>query len=229
MDTSRNTPLPVRARPASAAQIAIAATSPPTESETGKPTRSGAVSGVPVMLIIPDEALDDLVVRGRLAHRAGLAEAGDRAVDQSRVGAVQDVPVVADAVQHAGPEVLEQHVRVAHQLLEGRPVAGSLRSSSIDFFPAFWARNEAPMPAWLSAGLRAEPAGQVAVPRLFDLDDLGAEQHQLVAAVRAGQYVGQVEDPYAAQRSVVHALPLGRHWGYARHGRRRSIRGFMSP
>ena len=28
--------------------------SPPTVSQTGKPTRSGAVSGVPVMLIIPD-------------------------------------------------------------------------------------------------------------------------------------------------------------------------------
>ena len=34
--------------------MASAATRPPTESETGKPTRSGAVSGVPVMLIIPD-------------------------------------------------------------------------------------------------------------------------------------------------------------------------------
>jgi hypothetical protein len=54
IETSRNTPSPVRPRPARAAQIDIAATRPPTESETGKPTRSGTVSGVPVMLIIPD-------------------------------------------------------------------------------------------------------------------------------------------------------------------------------
>ncbi len=34
--------------------MASAAVSPPTVSQIGKPTRSGAVSGVPVMLIIPD-------------------------------------------------------------------------------------------------------------------------------------------------------------------------------
>ena len=32
----------------------IAATRPPTVSQIGKPTRCGAVSSVPVMLIIPD-------------------------------------------------------------------------------------------------------------------------------------------------------------------------------
>jgi hypothetical protein len=44
----------VRGAPASAAVTARAAESPPTVSQIGKPTRSGAVSGVPVMLIIPD-------------------------------------------------------------------------------------------------------------------------------------------------------------------------------
>jgi hypothetical protein len=73
------------------------------------------------------------------------------------------------------------------------------------------------MPALLSAG--SGPSRRARSPtRFLDLDDLGAEEHQLVAAVRARQYVGQVEDPYAVQRSVVHASPLGRYW-----------RGFMSP
>jgi hypothetical protein len=44
----------VRSRPASAAVIDSAAISPPTVSQTGNPTRRGAVSSVPVMLIIPD-------------------------------------------------------------------------------------------------------------------------------------------------------------------------------
>jgi hypothetical protein len=51
--------------------------------------------------------------------------------------------------------------------------------------------------------------GQIALSRPFDLDNLGSEQHEVVAAVWAGQYVGQVEDPHTAQRSVVHVLPLG--------------------
>jgi hypothetical protein len=46
--------LPVWARPASAALIAMAAASPPIVSQIGNPTRSGAVSRVPVMLIIPE-------------------------------------------------------------------------------------------------------------------------------------------------------------------------------
>lgn len=54
METSRNVPSPVRSRPARAAQMCRAAVSPPTVSQTGKPIRSGAVSLVPVMLIIPE-------------------------------------------------------------------------------------------------------------------------------------------------------------------------------
>ena len=54
MDTSRKQPAPVFARPARAAEMARAAISPPTVSQIGKPTRSGAVSGVPVIDIMPD-------------------------------------------------------------------------------------------------------------------------------------------------------------------------------
>ena len=54
MDTSRKQPWPVRARPASAAAMASAAIRPPTVSQIGKPTRSGAVRGVPVIDIMPD-------------------------------------------------------------------------------------------------------------------------------------------------------------------------------
>ncbi|GAA4461321.1 hypothetical protein GCM10023170_064200 [Phytohabitans houttuyneae] len=57
-------------------------------------------------------------------------------------------------------------------------------------------------------------AGEVALAGSFDLDDLGAEEHQVIAAVRPGQHVRQIQDPYAAQRSVVHASPLGFGTGY---------------
>ena len=41
MDTSRKQPWPLVARPTRAAATLMAATSPPTESQMGKPTRSG--------------------------------------------------------------------------------------------------------------------------------------------------------------------------------------------
>src|SRR6266511_4062906 len=106
MDTSRKQPSPLAARPASAAEMAMAATRPPIVSQIGKPTRSGAVSGVPVMLIIP-----------------------------------------------------------------------------------------------------AEAPGGVALPRQLDLDDFGAQQHELVAAVRPRKHVGQVEYPDAAERCFPHSPP----------------------
>ena len=110
MDTSRKQPCPSRCRPASAAVTASAAVSPPTVSQTGKPTRSGARLRGAGDAHHAGQALDDLVVGGGLAHRPGLAEAADRAVDQRRVELVQGVPAEAHPGQHAGPEVLDQHV-----------------------------------------------------------------------------------------------------------------------
>jgi DNA-binding transcriptional regulator YdaS (Cro superfamily) len=54
IDTSRKQPLPVLARPATAAAMDMAAIRPPMVSQMGKPTRSGAVSGVPVIDMMPD-------------------------------------------------------------------------------------------------------------------------------------------------------------------------------
>ena len=61
----------------------------------------------------PAHALDDVVVAGAVAVGAGLAEAGDRAVDQARVGCAQRCVVEPVARQVADLEVLDQHVAVA--------------------------------------------------------------------------------------------------------------------
>ena len=45
----------------------------------------------------------------------------------------------------------------------------------------------------------AELAREVARPRDFDLDHVGAEVRELVAAERSGEHVGQVEDADAGQ------------------------------
>ena len=50
------------------------------------------------------------------------------------------------------------------------------------------------------ARIGAEPARQVAALRDLDLDDFGAEPREMIAAERAGQDVGQVEDANAGER-----------------------------
>jgi hypothetical protein len=123
---------------------------------------------------------------------------------------VQDVPVVAHALQDTGAEILEQDVRTGHQFVEGGPVAGGLEVEFDRLLPGVLGEEGCADAGGVEPRLRAEPAGEVTMMRLLDFDDLGSEQHQLIAAVRSGQYIGQIHHPYAAQRSVVHALPLGR-------------------
>jgi hypothetical protein len=62
----------------------------------------------------PAHALDRVVVAGAVAVRAGLAEAGDRAVDQARVEREQRGRVEAVAGHVADLEVLDQDIR-AHR------------------------------------------------------------------------------------------------------------------
>jgi len=59
-------------------------------------------------------------------------------------------------------------------------------------------------------GLRSEMAGEVARAGHLDLDHLRAEEAELVAAVRAGEDVGEIENPDAPQRWVCHGPTPGR-------------------
>ena len=80
------------------------------------------------------------------------------------------------------------------------------RFSVTDFLPAFWARNDAPMCLAFERGIGAELARQVAAVGHLDLDDVGAEQGQLVGAERTGQDVGQVEDADPASALLIGAF-----------------------
>src|SRR5215467_14415242 len=65
------------------------------------------------------------VVRRTIAIRPVLAEAGERAVDEPRIQLVQGLVVGAQALHHAGPEALHEHVGRCGELLEHRlPLGG---------------------------------------------------------------------------------------------------------
>ena len=63
----------------------------------------------------PGLALRDLVVARAAALGPVVAEAGDREHHQPRVDLVQPLDREAEPVEHAGPEVLHQHVGAGHQ------------------------------------------------------------------------------------------------------------------
>ena len=72
-------------------------------------------------------ALGDLVVAGAPALGPVVAEPADREHDQAGVELVQPLDAEAQPVEHAGAEVLEQHVGVGDQA--GRASRGRRRTS----------------------------------------------------------------------------------------------------
>ena len=146
------------------------------------------------------QALDDLVVGGRVAHRAFLAEAGDRAIDQARVDLLQGRRSRRPAASITpGRKFSTSTSALATRRLKTSLPASCLRLSVIDFLPAFCARNEAPISFALSAGSAPSWRARSPRPGHLDLDHVGAEQRQLIGAERPGQHIGQVEDADAVR------------------------------
>jgi hypothetical protein len=58
------------------------------------------------------------VVTGEVGPGAGLAVAGDGAVDDARIDRPHRLVADAELVHHAGPEALENHVGIARQAQE---------------------------------------------------------------------------------------------------------------
>ncbi|MNE47022.1 hypothetical protein D3C80_1413980 [compost metagenome] len=85
--------------------------------------------GAPGQAHQPAQALDHEVVAGALGVGAVLAEAGDRAVDQPRIDLAQAGVVEAVGGQAADLEVLQQDVRLRHQLADQ---ALALRAGEVD-------------------------------------------------------------------------------------------------
>ena len=64
--------------------------------------------------------LDLAVIAGGRSFRAGLAEAGDGAIDQPRIDRRQRLIADAELVHHAGPEILHHHVGLGGEPLDDR-------------------------------------------------------------------------------------------------------------
>ena len=139
----------------------------------------------------PAHALRDLVEAGPVSVRPILAEAGDAGVDEARIDARQRLVVDAQALLHAGPEILHDHVRLPHHALER---GEAFRRLEIQRQAALVAMQV------LEVGALARAAHRLFRPgRRFDLDDVGAPVGELARASRPCPHAGEVEDGETGQ------------------------------
>ena len=133
------------------------------------------------------------------ARRVGavLAEPGHPAEDESRVYLGQPIPAESPAFEGAGPEVLDDHVRGRHELLEDRR---RLRIAEVEADAALVAADHLP-PETLPLALAAVPPQAVAASRMLDLDDLGAVVAEHLAGERAGEHRGAVQNAQIGERT----------------------------
>ena len=143
----------------------------------------------------PAGGLDGKVVAGIRGVGAVLPIAGDRAVDQARVGRLQARVVQAIFGELADLVVLQQHIGLRSQLAHQRR---AFSRGDIDGDGAFAAVG--------ADVVRGHAVGGVAPPRwapgacvvtdlgALDLDHIGAVVGQQLAAPGAGEHTRQVED-----------------------------------
>jgi hypothetical protein len=132
---------------------------------------------------------------GTRGVRPRLAEAADAGDDQPGVGLQQPVGAQPPPLEGAGPEALHQHVaaRGEPQAQLGAAVAGQVEGDG-----QLVAGQGLP-PQRVPVDRPAHLACRVAVHRVLDLDDLGAEVAQVAGEDRAGDDRGQVQDPEPLQ------------------------------
>ena len=150
---------------------------------------------------------------GRLvAHRPGLAVAGDADDDEARIRGHERLGVEVPLLEAAGPEVLDEDVALERQL----PHHGLVRR-------VMQVRDDRP----LAAGLHEMPQRVALVPAhapapqrvagsgLLDLDDIRPEVGQHPPGERPGDERAELEDAEVRQRSGCRfGLPLSRNVGH---------------
>ena len=155
------------------------------------------LAGAPVGLDVGEarQRLDDRVVHALLGVRSFLPEAADRHVDQARVQLAQALGAQPQLVDDAGPEVLDEDVGRADQVVQDREAALLLQVEDEGALAAV-DRREARGDA---ATLGSQPAHDVAARRRLDLDDFGALVRQQHGGDRRRDHRRQLDHPVAVE------------------------------
>jgi hypothetical protein len=140
--------------------------------------------------------LADRAVAGLLGIGPGLAVAGDADHDQPRVDGRERIEAEPPLLHRAGPEILDQDVGLRDELLD-QVLAGRL--AGVDLDRLLVAGDDRP-PQRLAVRLLAAPfPHRVAGARLLDLDHLGTEIGEQLAAERTGEQLAHLDHPQVRQ------------------------------
>ncbi len=167
--------------------------------------------------------LRDLVVAGAATLRSVMAEAGDRQHHQRRVEFGQPRHGEAESVEHARPEVLQQHVTAPDEFGQRVPPVLALQVEHDRLLVAVAGQEiggdrlagiDARVTGRRLIGRRSDErwspaAGVVAVTGSLHLDHPGAEVGEHHRRVRPGKRSGQIDDGDVGQRSAVHGCLQG--------------------
>jgi hypothetical protein len=148
-------------------------------------------------------ALGDLVVPGPAALRSVVAETGDREDHQPRVAGLQRLDAEAEPVEHAGAEVLHQHVGPVDQAEQDVLVRLVLEVEGDRLLVAV-AREEVRRLERLGVAHERRPPAAGVVPGAgrLDLDHPGAEVPEHHPRVRAREGPREVDDEDVLERSA---------------------------
>ena len=147
----------------------------------------------------PAEGLHQRVVAGPPGERAVAPERADRAVDEALVAGAQLVGAEAEALGGAGPQALDEDVR-----LLGEPVEHVEPALHVEPERALAGVRREEHHAPPGEELRPPGPSLVAALRVLDLDDIGSERAQDLRAVRAGQRRRHVDHLDPRERPELH-------------------------
>ena len=143
------------------------------------------------------------MIVGRLvAKRAAVAVAGNRGVDEPGVAAGEGLPAVAEAVHHAGTEVLHEDIAGGQDRVENLSVVRALEVERDAFLVAVEC-HEIP---GLSSHEGKPLARIVADIGPFDLDDAGPQIRQDHGAIRTRENPRHVDDGNAVERRLLQGI-----------------------
>ncbi|MNL09996.1 hypothetical protein D3C87_1307830 [compost metagenome] len=142
----------------------------------------------------PGQALDQHVLAGPLQVGAAVAIAGARAIDDARIDFLEGLVAEAQARQHAGTEVLDQHIGALDQFVDHFARAFGLEVQGQGALVAVPGQEVGAFAAAQPAVVERQGTEQVALARTFHLDDGGAQVGQQLRGERALKKMAEVED-----------------------------------
>ncbi len=154
--------------------------------------------------------LDHEIISGLAAARTAVAERRDRTVDQARRNRAQRLVAEPQRIEGAGPVVLDQHVRGCDQALEDLTARFGLQVERDRTLVRTLREIIGAHAIAAELAIAAAAAALVGIAGILNLDDVGAEQSELIGSEGTSQNVGRVDDPYPFERARHVPPPSGR-------------------